>query len=863
MKTILILDASSLFHRAFYGIRPLSTKEGLPTNAVFGYINIVRKHLQAQKPDYAVAAFDTAAPTFRHKFDEAYKATRKPMPEELRLQLPYLRRATEALGVHSVAAEGFEADDILGTLSQSAEREGNRAVLVTGDRDSYQLVSEGTKLILVGTNKDEEITPEVLRERFGLTPRQLIDVKALAGDSSDNIPGVRGIGEKTAVKLIAEKGDLDGVYADPDSLSVGKAAREKLVAGKADAYRSRYLAEICRSIPDLSPLETYAYGGENRSLLLPLLRELEFFKLLREYSEEGAAPVKAEKPKGMAEKKAAAGIDPHQGTLFDFEFEKAPPKNVDAASVTDKTPLIFEKEDAFYTLLEGKAVRLTGNVAEFLKSSRPVLCRYKRYLHSCDRLFGSFDGFGASFDLALAAYVLDSRNSAMTLSRLMLHYRKRSLPPDGESDPETALSAMAELYPVLREEMENSPARDLFYEVEMPLSYVLAQMEKTGFAVSREGIAAYGEQLREAEKALKEQIFALAGEEFLIHSPKQLGRILFEKLGLPAGKKTKTGYATDAETLGKLRFHSPIIDLVLRYRTISKLHSTYVVGLSQQIREDGRIHTVFHQTLTATGRLSSAEPNLQNIPVKTELGREMRRFFVSGGEDRVLIDADYSQIELRLLAHMSGDETLQRFFMEGRDVHTKTASEIFGVSPEEVTPEMRKSAKAVNFGIVYGIGEYSLSQDLGIPMRVAKEYIQQYFALFPKVRSFLDRIKEEAHRDGFVTTLFGRQRRIPELSASKKALVAFGERAAMNAPIQGTAADIMKIAMVRVWFRLEREGLKTRLVLQVHDELILEAPEEEQEAASRILSEEMEKAAALSVPLVAEASRGKTWYDAK
>ena len=443
----------------------------------------------------------------------------------------------------------------------------------------------------------------------------------------------------------------------------------------------------------------------------------------------------------------------------------------------------------------------------------------------------------------------------MTLSRLMLHYRKRSLPPDGESDPETALSAMAELYPVLREEMENSPARDLFYEVEMPLSYVLAQMEKTGFAVSREGIAAYGEQLREAEKALKEQIFALAGEEFLIHSPKQLGRILFEKLGLPAGKKTKTGYATDAETLGKLRFHSPIIDLVLRYRTISKLHSTYVVGLSQQIREDGRIHTVFHQTLTATGRLSSAEPNLQNIPVKTELGREMRRFFVSGGEDRVLIDADYSQIELRLLAHMSGDETLQRFFMEGRDVHTKTASEIFGVSPEEVTPEMRKSAKAVNFGIVYGIGEYSLSQDLGIPMRVAKEYIQQYFALFPKVRSFLDRIKEEA--------LFGRQRRIPELSASKKALVAFGERAAMNAPIQGTAADIMKIAMVRVWFRLEREGLKTRLVLQVHDELILEAPEEEQEAASRILSEEMEKAAALSVPLVAEASRGKTWYDAK
>ncbi|MBR7165382.1 MAG: DNA polymerase I [Clostridia bacterium] len=854
MKTILILDASSLFHRAFYGIRPLTTGSGLPTNAVFGYINIVKKHLEAVKPDFAVAAFDLHAPTFRHLYDENYKATRKPMPDELRAQLPYLKKATAALGVSIVEKEGFEADDILGALSRVAELGENRAVLVTGDRDSYQLVSDAVTLILAGTNKDETVTPEVIGEKFGLTPAQMIDVKALAGDTGDNIPGVRGIGEKTALKLIAEKGCLDGVYEDPASLPVGPSAREKLIAGKEDAYKSRYLATICREIPGLDSLEPYAWIGYDRDLLRPLLVELEFFKMLKSFHlEEEAKP-----------KTKAAEEMPFQGSIFDLPEEEAKPISEKDVSEIKESPLFitYDKTD-FYALSQGEAVRLCGNVKDFLATARPVLCDYKAYLHRVDAAFGTLLGFGADFDLSLAAYVVDPRDSAMSLSRLAVSYLKENTPPDPEENPALALSLMARLYPRISEALKESGAEALFGDVELPLAYVLAKMEKAGFAVSREGIEAYGVILKQAAEELQQEIFNLAGEEFTVNSPKQLGRILFEKLGLPPGKKTKTGYATDAETLGKLRFHSPIIDLVLQYRAVTKLHSTYVEGLLNQIAPDGRIHTVFKQTLTATGRLSSAEPNLQNIPVRTPLGREMRKFFTAEKEGYLLVDADYSQIELRLLAHIADDAVLRQYFLDGRDIHTKTASEIFSVPEEEVTGDMRKSAKAVNFGIVYGIGEYSLSQDLGVPMRVAKDYINAYFALFPGVRRWLDEIKIDAKEKGFVTTLFGRKRFIPELSATKKNLVAFGERVAMNTPIQGTAADIIKLAMVRVDQRLEAEGLKTRLVLQVHDELILEAPEDEVAYVSRMLSEEMEHAVSYTVPLVAEAATGFTWYDAK
>ena len=847
MKKILILDANSLLNRAFYGIRPLSNSQGLPTNAIFGYINILKKHLDAVKPDYVAAAFDLHAPTFRHKFDEGYKATRKPMPDELRAQMPYLHRATEALGIAVVEREGYEADDILGTLSRVAEDGGNRAYLVTGDRDAYQLVSDSTTLILAGTGKDEEVTPEVIREKFGLSPRQMIDVKALAGDSGDNIPGVRGIGEKTALKLIAERGDLDGVYADVDTLPVGPSAKEKLRAGKEDAYRSRYLGEICRQVPRLSRIEDFPYNGIVPELLLPLLVELEFTKMIQSFGL--TEPVKVPE-------------EPLQGSLFDLAEEKAPIEELDAASVSEtEFPLYFDAE-AFYARIGGKAVRLCGDVESLLKKSRPVVCDAKAYLHAFARRFGDFDCAQAGFDLFLAAYVLDSQHASMTLSAMGRSFCKDGAYLSADSDPAEALSLMEKLTPILRELLENSSCKTLYYETELPLAKVLADMERIGFAVSREGIEAYGENLRTIVAALQEEIYMLAGEEFLISSPKQLGKILFEKLGLPPGKKTKTGYATDAETLGKLRFHSPIIDLILNWRAAAKLQSTYVEGMLKQIRDDGRIHTVFNGMLTATGRLSSAEPNLQNIPVKTELGREMRRFFIAP-EGCVLVDADYSQIELRLLAHMSGDGTMQQFFLDGRDIHTKTASEIFHVTPEEVTPEMRKSAKAVNFGIVYGIGEYSLSQDLGVPMRVAKEYIEKYFALFPGIRGFLEGTKAKAHEDGYVTTLFGRRRYIPELSSTKKPLVAFGERVAMNAPIQGTAADIIKIAMVRVYRRLKAEGLKSRLILQVHDELILECPESEAALAARLLSEEMEGVVNYAVPLIAESSMGKTWFDAK
>ncbi len=853
MKTILILDANSLFNRAFYGIRPLTTREGLPTNAVFGYINIVKKHLDAIKPDFAVAAFDVHAPTFRHKYDEGYKATRKPMPEELRLQLPYLHQATEALGIAIVEREGYEADDILGTLSRIAEEEGNRAFLITGDRDSYQLVSDRTTLILAGTGKDEETTPETIREKFGLTPKQMISVKALAGDSSDNIPGVRGIGEKTALKLISERGDLDGVYADPDTLPLGPAAKQKIIDGKEAAYRSLFLATICREVPSLASTAEFPYGGIERDKMRSLLTRLEFSKLLHAFGLEEEP--RAEKPK--------AASDDNQVSMFDLAEESEPITERSVEEFSDEELYLTYDEKGFYALFGEEPCRLVGDVEGFLRARSPIVLDYKEYLHRFHAQFGSILGVKASFDLALAAYVVNSQNSAATLSRLSLIFLGQAVSLGGEGDPALRLDLIRRLYPVIRSEVDGSEAKALYYEIELPLAYVLAKMELAGFQVDAEGIRRFGLELEEAVASLAEEIWAVAGEKFNINSPKQLGHILFEVMGLPAGKKTKTGWATDAETLSKLRFHTPLIDLILSYRTVAKLNSTYVQGLLSQVGEDGRIRTVFNQTLTATGRLSSAEPNLQNIPVRTELGSRMRRFFTAKDEDHLLVDADYSQIELRLLAHMSGDAVLQSYFLEGKDIHTKTASEIFHVAPEEVTPEMRKSAKAVNFGIVYGIGEYSLSQDLGVPMRIAKEYIEKYFALFPSIRSYLDGVKAEAHEKGYVSTLFGRRRMIPELKGPKKSLVAFGERVAMNAPLQGTGADIIKLSMVRVDQRLEREKLKTRLVLQIHDELILEAPREEAAYALRLLKEEMEGAVSYSVPLTVEAKAGATWFDTK
>ncbi|MBP5288241.1 MAG: DNA polymerase I [Clostridia bacterium] len=850
-QKILILDANSLFNRAFYGVRPLTNSRGLHTNAVFGFLNILKRHLDREKPDFAAAAFDVHAPTFRHKLDAAYKATRSPMPEELREQLPYLRRAVEALGIAVVEQEGYEADDILGTLSLRAATDGDEAVLVTGDRDSFQLVGDRVRLVLATNKEDDVITPEVIRERFGLTPGQLIYVKALAGDSSDNIPGVRGIGEKTAVKLIQTAGTLDGVYEDLERMPVGPAAKEKLAQDKEAAYRSLTLATICREVPGLDGIAPYRYEGVRKADMKALLTELEFARMLKSFDLEEDAPVLPPET-------------PLQGTLFDQapETQEAPLSEQDAGTLTDKEPLVVIQDGTFFAMTPAGAARLTGDVKGYLNACRPVVCDAKAYDHAFADAFGELPRQAASFDLFLAAYVLDSQDANMTLSRLYLKFVHQAPPFGWENSPARQLEMMEASFPLLKKSLEESPAKALYYDVELPLARVLVKMERAGFAVTRAGIEAYGVRLKEVIDKTEKEIYELAGGPFLIHSPKQLGQVLFERLGLPVIKKNKSGPSTDAETLGKLRFQSPIVDKILTYRAYTKLYSTYVLGLLHEIAPDGRIHTVFHQTLTATGRLSSAEPNLQNIPVKTELGREMRKFFIAP-PGCVLADADYSQIELRLLAHVSGDETLIGFFKEGRDIHTRTASEIFHVPEEAVTPEMRKSAKAVNFGIVYGIGEYSLGQDLGIPTYLAKEYIAGYFALFPGVKTYLEQVKAEAKEAGYVTTLFGRRRYIPELSAPKKTLVAFGERVAMNAPIQGTAADIIKIAMVRVDRRLAEEGMKSRMILQVHDEIILECPEEEAERAAALLSEEMERAAALKVPLTAEAMIGASWFDAK
>ena len=856
MKKILVLDANSLLNRAFYGVRPLTTREGLPTNAVFGYLNIVNRYLETLKPDFAAAAFDLPAPTFRHRFSAAYKATRHPMPEELKAQLPYIRRATEALGIAVVEKEGYEADDILGTLSLRAENEGMEAALVTGDRDSYQLVSDKTTLFLASTGNDKTITPEVLLEEFGLSPAQLIDVKALAGDTSDNIPGVRGIGEKTAVQIIRAAGSLDEAYADPVSLGLGKAALQKLLDGKQSAYDSRFLAKIERQVPALPETEALLWQGIDREKMKPLFLELEFQKMFLKFglAEEEKMPPREE-------------ANPAQGSLFDPVPEESalPPLGVIAPEAVPAEPILFFDGENFNCLDEnGAPCRIDdGGDVSYLKTRRPVVPDAKAYYHALAARGVAPDETEVLFDLYLCAYVLDSREAGTTLSRLALTVLKEGVSPSLEGEPAYILPLMKRLYEKLSADLKQSEAEKLYFEIELPLAKTLAKMELCGFAVWREGLEKYGETLLALEKEAEARVFDFAGETFTVNSPKQLGHILFEKLGLPVVKKTKTGYATDAETLRKLRLFSPIIDAILDYRSYAKLRSTYVVGMLSQIREDGRIHTSFNQMQTATGRLSSAEPNLQNIPVKTELGRELRKFFVAKDENHVLVDADYSQIELRLLAHMSGDEALIKTFREGEDIHTRTAAEIFRVPREEVTPEMRKSAKAVNFGIVYGIGEYSLSQDIGVGIATAREYIKNYFALYPGVRRYLDSLKEQAKKDLFVTTLFGRRRYIPELKGPKKPLIAFGERVAMNTPIQGTAADLIKLAMVNVDRRLAREKMEARLILQVHDELILEAPLAEAEKAARILSEEMENAREFLLPLVAEAAVGASWFEAK
>ena len=847
MKKFLIVDGNSILNRAFYGIRMLTNKDGLPTNAVYGMVTILSKHIESLKPDYAAIAFDLKAPTFRHKMYEGYKATRHGMPEDLAVQLPYAKECVKYMGFNVIEREGYEADDILGTLADKAEKTGVGAYVLTGDRDSLQLISDTTH-ILLATNKDTiEFGRKEFVEKYGIEPEQFVDVKSLMGDSSDNIPGVLGIGEKTAFKLVGDFGSLDSIYEKYADSALTPSVKQKLGAGKDNAYMSKTLATICREVPIENDFEDFAYCGFEKKSLCALFEKLEFGALIKRFE-----------------------LDVNTDPTETFEAAAETEKECVCHSECDVCQVIeaLKGKTAALTVEDGKAHICDGEeIYSFAINSsdelRALFEAINIVCHDCKKLYKLFDKKeeyrkGAYFDVMLGAYVCDSNRTKYDVGDLYLSYLGKSYTEDI-----VAARAIYDIYRVLDEKIKADKLESLMFDIEMPLAAVLADMEERGFMLDRDGITKYGAALSVMADALTERIYYSAGGEFNINSPKQLGEVLFEKLMLPKSKKTKTGYSTDAETLAKLAQIHPIVEDILDYRQVTKLRSTYAEGLVKLVDDASRIHTSFNQTGTSTGRLSSSEPNLQNIPVKTELGREFRKFFIPKNDDYCLIDADYSQIELRLLAHISDDDAMISAFVDGADIHTSTAARVFGVDPENVTVELRKKAKAVNFGILYGMGEFSLSEDLGISRAEAKRYIESYLAGFPEVSKYLDGVKESAKADGYVTTLFGRRRYIPELFASNKNLQHFGERVAMNSPIQGTAADIIKLAMINVSRKLKESGIDARLILQVHDELLIEAHRSCADEALRILVEEMENTVSLKVPLSVEAHIGSTWYDAK
>ena len=837
MKKLLVVDGNSILNRAFYGIRPLKTKDGLFTNAIYGMVTILERHLQTYTPDYFAVAFDMRAKTFRHQFSENYKANRHGMPEELAVQLEPAKDCLRAMGALVLSKEGYEADDILGTLAAMAEKEDVMTYIVTGDRDSLQLITDKTNVVLATNTEPLLFDTQAFFEKYGVYPSQFVDVKALMGDSSDNIPGVPGIGEKTALKLIAEYGDLDAIYDGLETKKLAKGTLTKLEAGKDSAYDSRFLARIVKDVPLDITLADALYEGHRKEELRELFKTFEFYALMKKMELEEDEP-KAEtelKIREIGANEMDWKKDSVYAVFFDFEENTAAVSN-------GKEIVVIRGIESMKSLLDG--------------DFRVIVYDEKTALHA-------LEAYGISFtscaeDIMLMAYIAALTDNDFSFDKLT----QRLLSKTASSLAERA-HLTGELYTALEKELLQSAQTELYRKIEFPLCRVLYEMEREGFSVDVEALKAFSVALGEMQEEFANRIYLLAGEEFNINSPKQLGNILFEKLGFPHAKKTKTGYSTNAEVLEKLRPYHPIISDILDFRQYGKLKSTYADGLAAAADENEKVHTSFRQALTTTGRLSSTEPNLQNIPVKTELGREFRKFFVAGGEDYVLIDADYSQIELRLLAAISGDEAMTEAFLSGYDIHTATAMKIFGVSAENVTIDLRKRAKAINFGIVYGMGDFSLASDLKISRMDAKNYIDGYLGAYPKVSEYLKNVVSSAKQDGFVTTLFGRRRYIPELSSTKKMEIAFGERVAMNSPIQGTAADIIKLAMVNIDRKLKETGYDARLILQVHDELIIEAHKSCANEVRALLKHEMENAVKLSVPLTVEISEGASWYEAK
>ena len=872
---LLVIDGNSILNRAYYGVRLLSTKDGRFTNGIYGFLNIFLSLLSNYEPDSVAIAFDLKAPTFRHKMYSEYKAGRKPAPRELVEQFAPLKELLTALGYTVVEKEGYEADDILGTLSASC-KEGDFCYIATGDRDSLQLVSENVNVVLASTKAGQPVSTlydiEKIKEEYKVTPKQLIDIKAIQGDSSDNIPGVQGIGPKGAIDLISQFGSIENIYENLENLDIKAGTKVKLETSKESAFLSKTLGTICLEAPINTNLEDYKIKSPDKDLAKRLFASLEMFKHIKRFNldEEDTETTDTATPTKEID---VFTVDDYASFLDEL-------KSIGEAYFVTKyndggIEYFFFKTDKGVAVSENADFMFMSFAKEFLENEKIAkFTDNAKYLYAFCEING-IEPQNIKLDTSLAGYLLNPNSSDYSVSALSEVYNLEKVKV--KTDDENLLSiyeeekefikqaaVMKALSLKLMSDITENSQEKLLYEIEIPLSRVLASMEREGFSVDRDGIVSYGEKLASIIEVKLSNIYALAGCEFNVNSPKQLGEVLFseDKLNLPHQKKTKSGYSTNAEVLEFLKDKHPIIPEILEYRTLSKLKSTYCDGLLKVIDNDGRIHSTLNQTETRTGRISSTEPNLQNIPVRTELGRELRRFF-NAKDGFVLVDADYSQIELRVLASMAEDEIMKKAFIENLDIHTATASQVFSVPMDEVTSDDRRKAKAVNFGIVYGIGAFSLSNDIGTSVQEADRYIKGYLANYSGVAAFMEKCKSDAKSKGYAETVFGRRRYLPELTSSNANLRNFGERVAMNMPIQGTAADIIKIAMIKVWERLKREVPEAHLIMQVHDELIIEAPQSKQEEVSLLLKQEMENAVTMSVPFIADVNCGKTWYDAK
>ncbi|HIY34838.1 MAG TPA: DNA polymerase I [Candidatus Eubacterium faecigallinarum] len=863
---LLVIDGNSIVNRAFYGIKLLSTKSGYYTNAIYGFLNIMLKLKEVCSPDGIAVAFDVHAPTFRHKMYDAYKAGRHAMPEELRQQMPVLKDILMNLGIATIEKEGWEADDILGTLAQACRSNGDECFIATGDRDSLQLAHSGVKVLLARTKMGQAVTDiydeKAIMEEYSVTPEELIQVKALQGDSSDNIPGVAGVGAKTALDLIQRFHNIDYIYDNLNEIDIKPGVRAKLEKDKDKAYLSLELGTIRTDAPIDTNIENYRVSDGNKQKAVADFIRLELFSLIPKFDLDPNSAVAVQEEEEI--KREITRL-----TCVDADYLLDRVKGNDAyfyPIIKDGgiTELYFSFGDEII-VMPAETPEYSYFVRNFFEDESTAKYSYNtKELHRLACKYG-VELKGVKGDLMLSAYLLRPGDSNYDLEHLCLEYGV-AVPvfTDSLGNKDMTVALSATIKPLFEKTdllIDEADERSLLTQIELPLSAVLAKMEYAGFEVDKEGIEKFGDALAEKIETLIGEIYDSVGYEFNINSPKQLGVALFEKLQLPCKKKTKTGYSTNAEVLEGLADYHPVIGKILEYRTLTKLKSTYCDGLLKVIEEDGRIHTRFNQVETRTGRISSLEPNLQNIPIRTELGREMRKFFIAG-KGKKLVDVDYSQIELRVLSDLAGDETMINAFNNGDDIHTITASQVFNMPLEMVTPQMRSRAKAVNFGIVYGIGAYSLAKDIGVTNKEAKQYIDNYLATYSGVDAYMHRMIEIAKEKGYSETLFHRKRYLPELASSNHMLRAFGERVARNMPIQGTAADIIKIAMVKVDARLKAENMESHLILQVHDELIVEAPDDEAQKALEIVTQEMENACKMKVLLRADGKIGNTWYDA-